>query len=110
MAIILEIARHSPESFPGANEKARKVILEVFGQWDGLLKKHGVKVIGGWNVHPEHLAVMVYEAHSFEAFQKFRMEPEMDRLAYLQTIEIKVASSAEDVLKFLKQMKQYHLN
>ena len=105
MTIILEITRHSPESCPGANEKARKVILEVFGQMDELLKKHGVKVIGGWNVHPEHLIVMVYEAPSFEAFQKFRMEPEMDKLAYLQTSEIKVAASMEDVLKFLKQMK-----
>ena len=51
------------------------------------------------------MAVLVYEAPIFEAFQKFRMEPEIERLAYLQTSEIKVAASMEDVLKFLKQMK-----
>jgi hypothetical protein len=105
MTIILEIARHTAESCPGANEKARKVVLEVFGNMEVLLKKHGVKVIGGWNVHPEHLTIMVYEAPSFEAFQKFRMEPEIDRLSYYQTSEYKIAMSAEEVLKFLKQVK-----
>jgi hypothetical protein len=35
---------------------------------------------------------MVSEVPSFEAFQKFRMEPKIDRLAYLQTSEIKEAA------------------
>ena len=105
MTVILEIARHTAESCPGTNEKARKIVLEVFEHMDELMKKHEVKMIGGWNVHLEHLMVTVFEAPSFEAFQKFRAEPVMDRLAYSQTSEIKVATSAEDVLKFLRQMK-----
>jgi hypothetical protein len=87
------------------NEKARKVYMEYFSKLDGLSKKHGIKKLGGWTVYTEHLSVMVSEAPSLDAFQKLGMEPEVLALNAYETYEVKVALSAEEAMKMLKQAK-----
>ncbi|MCP8323615.1 MAG: GYD domain-containing protein [Candidatus Methylarchaceae archaeon HK02M2] len=99
----LEISRHSPENCPVYNEKVKKMLLPGINQLEGLLKKHGVKMIGGWSVFTEHLTFIVYEAPSFEALQKFEMEwEEITKSSSYMTTEIKSATSMEEAMKMLK--------
>jgi len=105
MPTFLVISGHSPENCPMFNEKARKVVLQFVSKLDELSKKHGIKNLGGWDVYAEHLSVMVFEAPSLDAFQKFGMEPEIVALSAYVTYEIKSAVSMEESIKMLKQAK-----
>jgi len=87
------------------NEKTRKITLDILGKLEGLAKKHGVKIIGWWNVTSEHLVYGVFDAPSLEAFQKFGMEPEILALGSSSTSEYKMAIGPEEVAKILKQAK-----
>lgn len=87
MNTILTIYRHSLENCPGLNEKAGKAQKELFDKLPELLKKHGVKLIGGWSVTSEHSAVGVFEISSMEAFEKLGNEPEMDAMGAFNTNE-----------------------
>jgi hypothetical protein len=87
------------------NEKARKVYMEYSSKLDGLMKKHGIKNLGGWGVYTEHLTVMVGEAPSLDAFQKLGMEPEVLAMSAYETCEVKLASSMEEAAKMLRQAK-----
>ena len=69
---------------------------------DGLLKKHRVKELGSWTALGEHLAVIVYEAPSSEAFEKFCMEPEFLAVNAFETVEVKLAVSNEEIAKMLQ--------
>jgi hypothetical protein len=101
--LILKISRHSPENCPLTNEKAKKMNLELMGKLGELTKKHGIKIVGSWNVMPEHLLVTVYDAPSFEAFQKFGMEPDIVKwIAAQDTTEFKIAMTTEESMKLLK--------
>jgi uncharacterized protein with GYD domain len=105
MPTIIQISKHSPEDCAMFNEKARKMTLDILAKLEGLAKKHGVKVIGAWNVPSEHLVIAVYEAPTFEAFQKFTMEPEIIASSAYTTTEIKAAITSEELVKMLKQAK-----
>lgn len=105
MPIFLVISRHSPENCPMCNEKARKVEMEYFNKIEGLMKKHGIKNLGGWSVYTEHLSVFAVEAPSLDAWQKCGMEPEVLALQGIETYEVKMAISMEDAAKMLKQAK-----
>ena len=103
MPTFLEISRHSPENCPMFNEKVRKIMKEGFDKLEGILKKHGVKLVGGWTVTPEHLMFAVYEAPSLEAFYKLGMEwQEITGAGAYFTSEIKIATSFEEAMKMLK--------
>ncbi len=105
MPIFLLISRHSPESCPLFNEKARKVYMEYFSKLDGLLKKHGIKSLANCTVPSEHLSVVVFEAPSVEAFNKLGMEPEILAISAYETYEVKSAVGGEEVVKMLRQAK-----
>lgn len=98
------IHRHSPENCAFFNEKARKMTLNLVDKMEGLLKKHGVKMVGCWHVLAEHLMFEVYEAPSLEAFQKLGREPEILAWSAYNTFEVKSAISAEEAIKMLKQI------
>ena len=68
-----------------------------------LLKKHGIKPVGLWTVHSEHLVVSVYESPSYEAFLNYQDEPELENWRMHSTAEIKVAMSMEEVAKRIQQ-------
>jgi uncharacterized protein with GYD domain len=84
------------------NEKTRKIIMEYMRKRDGLLKKYGVKELGSWTAMGEHLAVMVFEAPSLDAFEKFSMEPEFLAVHAFETVEVKLAVSNEEIAKMLQ--------
>jgi hypothetical protein len=87
------------------NAKARKAMMDYMSKQDELMKKHKVKTLGGWNVYTEHLAFGVFEAPSFDAFEKFGMEPAVLALSEFETYEVKAATSMEDVPQMLKQIR-----
>jgi len=87
------------------NEKARKVTLQLVNKMEGLLKKHGVKMVGLWQVPTEHLIFEVYEAPSYEAFQKLGREPELLAWSAYNTMEMKSAISIEEATQRLLQAK-----
>jgi len=105
MPIFILISRHSPENCPMFNEKARKVIMEAMDKMDGLMKKYGVKRLGSWGVHTEHLSFEVYEAPSLDAFWKLGMEPVILALSEFETYEIKLATSLEEAAQMLKRIR-----
>jgi hypothetical protein len=102
MPIFLLTLRHTPENCPMFNEKAKKAYVEFFEKQGGLLKKHGIKTLGGWNVHTEHLSISVLEAPSLDVFNKFGMEPEVLALSAYETYEIRLVQSMEEAMKMLK--------
>ena len=104
MSIFLLISRHSPENCAFFNEKAREMTLNVVDKMEELLKKHGVKMVGCWHVLPEHLMFEVYDAPSYEAFQKLGREPEIRAWSAYNTFEVKSAISTEEATKMLKQI------
>jgi uncharacterized protein with GYD domain len=101
MPIFLVFGTHHSENCPMFNEKARKVFMAYISKRDGLLKKHGVKMIGSWTVIGEHLAVWIFEAPSSDAFGKFLMEPELMAWNAFETMEVKMAISSEEVMKMM---------
>ena len=106
MVILLFISRHSTENCPLYNEEMRKMMLEekVMEKREKIMRKHGVKQIGGWMVPSEHLIIQVMEALSLEAYQKFELE--FLPLYYkTTTTEMKVAYSMEEIMKMLQQAK-----
>jgi hypothetical protein len=74
--LFLQISKHAPESCPLNNERAMKINKSVNANLEKLLKKHGVKMVGGWHDPTNHRFVMVFDA-SFEALMKLSMEPEL---------------------------------
>jgi hypothetical protein len=105
MPIFIMISRHSPENCPMFNAKARKAMMEYISKSDGLMKKHGIKEFGGWNVPTEHLTFGVFEAPSFDALMKFGMEPAVLALSEFETYELKMATSMKEAEQMLKQMR-----
>ena len=105
MPIQIFFNKTSPETDPMFNEKARKVMMDLMSKRDGLLKKHGIKELGNWFVPSEHLVIIVDEAQSLDDFQKLAMEPEYTAMLAYLTYETKVALSAAEAMKMMKQTK-----
>ncbi|UCH02936.1 MAG: hypothetical protein JSV20_03920 [Candidatus Bathyarchaeota archaeon] len=103
MPIFLLNSRHSPKNCPRFNEKARKTHLDIVANSEELLNKYGVKVVGGWVVPSEHLWFVVYEAPSFEAFQK--LGTLVAQLAAYDTTEVKLAVNLLERIQMLKQIE-----
>ena len=102
MPLILKIAKHSSQNCPLNNDATKQLNQQTMSQLPELTKKHGIKVVGAWTVVNEHLLVMVYETPSFEAFQKFLMEPALMKwIASQETAEYKVAMTAEESMKLV---------
>jgi len=105
MPTFLLIHRHSPENCPMFNEKAKKMTLQLVSKMEELLKKHGIKTVGVWQVPMEHLMFEVYEAPSLEAFQKLGREPEIQAWYAYNTVEMKSVISIEEATQRLLQAK-----
>jgi len=107
MPTFMVISRHSPEYCPEFNEKVRKAVLELMGKMDGLLKKHGVKMVGAWFgfVPSAHTNYMVYEAPSVEALQKLSMEPDVLAASAYDSQETIIVKSLEEIMKELQPAK-----
>ena len=102
MPLFLQTSRHSAESCPMHNEKAKKAYSDFMNKIGQLTKKHGIKVVGAWASMPEHLIEIVYDVPKTESMLKFLMEPlVMDWLSY-QTTENRPVKTLEEVMKLLK--------
>jgi len=97
----LMISKHSPESCPLNNEKAKKMSGEIADKMPKLTKKHGLKMIGGYSVVPEHTILMIFESPTSDAFQKFAMEPDMMKWIAANTTKIKMAMTLEESMRLL---------
>jgi len=104
MAISLVISRHSPSDCPKYNEKNRKATLEFASKADELMMKHGVKSLGGWTVHPEHLIIHVLEAPSLDALDEFLREPIVMKSLDFQKSELKIATPIQQTYERLAKM------
>jgi hypothetical protein len=105
MVTVLVISRHTPDMCAFFNEAAAKIYMESWSKLKELEAKHGVKMVGGWNVHPEHLTIQVFEAPTFEAIQAFSMEPDVVKLTSVDTQEVKVAMTLDEAAQMLQMMQ-----
>jgi hypothetical protein len=104
MLTFLTFWKHAATDCPIHNEKWRGPMAELDSKQDEIAAKHGVKIVGWWNVHSEHLVVEVFEAPSFEAFQAYLMEPEELNMLNFNTMEIKTAMTYEETMEFMQRM------
>jgi hypothetical protein len=91
------LEKHTAADCPVGNEKALKASMALTAKMPELLKKYGIKPIGMWSVHNEHLNVAVWDAPSVEAVEKMGMEPEVLAWRCFSTAEVKVAAPMEEV-------------
>lgn len=97
--LFMQISRHSPESCPSHNEKVRKITLDLMAKTEHLMKKNGIKMIGGWAAMPQHLQVLIFDAPSMEAMLKVAMEPEMIAWMGYHTTELMPVMTLEESMK-----------
>ena len=102
MVTFLLVSWHTPADCPTHNETSRKSMAEYMSKAAELDAKHGVKWVGSWVVHSEHLVVDVGEAPSFEAMQAHLMEPEIMSLMNWSTMELKAAMTLEEAWKMVQ--------
>jgi len=99
MLTFLSVIKHTAADCLVHNEEIRKVTFEASSQMEELAKKHGIKIVGGWNVHPKHLQVMVYEAPSFEAMLAWTAEPPIAKMMGYYTSDMWVAEPLADMMQ-----------
>jgi hypothetical protein len=100
--LFLQISKHAPESCPVNNEKSMKAWRALHAKWEQLIKKHGVKLIGGWHDTMNHRFVIVWDG-SFEKMMELSMEPEMMAFGAIHNNEfVPVTTLEESVKLFLK--------
>lgn len=102
MPTFIAISRHTPESCWMFNPKTRQIHLNLVNNLENILKKHNVTLLGCWFDLPGHTLYEFYDAPSPEAFQKMAMEPEILQWSSFNTMEIKMVSTLDDVMKLLK--------
>jgi len=99
----LQISTHPPESCPMHNEKAMKAYADLMAKTDKIMKKYGVKMVGGWVAIPEHTQVLVFDAPNMEALMKAAMEPEMMAWIGYNTSQLMPVMTIEESAKlFMK--------
>lgn len=97
------ISRHDAADCPAHNAENRKVTLEAFSKMEELTAKHGIKIVGIWNIHSEHLTVQVVEAPSFEAVMAMSIEPPNMKLMNFETAEVKLAQTGQEMMQRMMQ-------
>lgn len=102
MPTFLVLSRHAPESCWMHNAKTRQIHINLVNKLESLLKKHRITLLGCWFDLPGHALYEFYDAPDLEAFQKMAMEPEIVQWSSFNTMEIKMVSSVDDVMKLLK--------
>ena len=85
------------------HEKTRQIHLNLLNTLESLLKKYQMTLLGCWFDLPGHTLYEVYDAPSLDVFQKMSMEPEIVQWSSFNTMEIKLVSTLDDVMRVLKQ-------
>jgi uncharacterized protein with GYD domain len=102
MVLFLQTAKHSPESCPMHNEIVKKIFVNYNAKLGALLNKHGIKLVGGWAITPEHTSVMIFDAQDPNAMMKLMVEPEVMAWQGYQIIKTRPIFAMEEVMKLLK--------
>jgi len=104
MVTVIIFEKHTAADCAVGNEKARNYQMAVAKKLPELLKKYGIKMVGAWAVHNEHLILYVLDAPNFEAVDRLGMEPEMLAWRCFTTADIKTAIPMEEVNKRFEAM------
>ncbi len=105
MLTFLSVIKHTAADCLTHNESVRKVTFEAMSKFEELANKHGIKIVGGWNVHRKHLQVMVYEAPSFEAMLAWSAEPAINKMLGFYTSDLRVAEPLAEMMQRWMQAK-----
>ncbi len=97
--IVISFERHTAESCPMGNERSLKAQMAYVAKLPEFGKKYGVKMIGGWVIHPQHLGIYVFDMPSMDIIQLFEREPEVMAWRCFTTVDYQMALSVEDVQK-----------
>jgi uncharacterized protein with GYD domain len=106
MVTFLTISRHTPADCAAHNEAAAKAFGEWMSTHEALEAKHGIKMVGTWVVHGEHLTVQVFEAPNSEAMIAYSVEPVMVKMMNFNTVEAKIAMTIEETWQLVQMMQQ----
>lgn len=98
----LTTARHTPESCPQHNEGARNVYNQFYAKLNELMRKNGIKMVGGWVSLPEHLIVFVFDVQDPAAMINFMSEPEMVAWASYQVLKNRPVRMFDEAMTLLK--------
>ncbi len=98
---ILQISRHSPDSCMLFNEQSRNMTVKLLKEMNGILAKHGVKLIGSWNDISAHEIFNVYDVPSMESFIKMTQEPDMMAWLSAHRVQNRVVLSLEQAKPML---------
>ena len=101
--LFLHVIKHTAAECLTHNETVRKVTFEAFSQIEELTKKHGIKIVGSWQVHAKHFNVTVYDAPNFEALLAYSLEPAIAKMMGFYTSDLWVAEAMPDVMQRLMQ-------
>jgi len=85
--LVMQMAKHSPESCPAFVDKYRAATLRWFETVESNCAKYGVKMIGFWNDHPTHSVYMLFETPSMDAMMGLMMTPETQAMMSFQRIK-----------------------
>jgi hypothetical protein len=85
--LVMQVARHSPDSCPAFLDKYRAVTLKWFEKAEENCSKFGVKMIGFWNDHPSHTVYMLFETPSMDTMLGLMMTPETQAMMSFQSIK-----------------------
>lgn len=102
MVLFLQTSKHSPDSCPIHNKTVNKIFKNYNAKLGALLKKHGMKMVGGWVLMPEHTTVMIFDVPDPNAMIKFMGEPEFMAWQSYQIVKTRPVATWEEVMKKLK--------
>ena len=100
MVSIILFEKHTAADCSVGNEKALKASIAVKAKLPELYNKYGIKFIGAWAIHPQHLVVYIFDAPSMEAIQRIELEPEVMNWRCFTTADYQLAAPMEEVEKF----------
>jgi hypothetical protein len=68
------LAEHSAEVCPTSNAKTRDLLLQTGPEIPGVAERTGVNIVAGPYVNREHITVVVVEADTADAVDRFLVE------------------------------------
>jgi uncharacterized protein with GYD domain len=103
--LVMQVAKHSPESCPEYTDKYRGVTLRWFETAEANCAKFGVKMVGFWTDHPTHTVYMLFETPSMEAMMGMAMTPETMAMMSFQNIKTFPVMDFKQTWEMIKHAK-----
>ena len=91
---------HSPEVCPTSNAKTRDLMLQTAPEIPGIAERTGVKIVAGPYVNREHMTVIVVEADTADAVDRFLVET---RLHQWNSVRVLPSLPIEEGLKDVQE-------